>query len=194
MLHKMVTSVKIPWSSRKLQRLMGRWFIDMVRLREENMTGICMFTAKFWNNCRMCCMWMGRSTVYMSTAGKINEMWSMSHSRGQTSLLSSVRQVTASKVGVTVDWYYKNVKLSWTTVDLKQKMRVGKSPVGPLYVPVLLMDNTQTCLYQRTVPQYFHFGPSRYQNTCYVDKVQFFTCSATFSMSRDTKLWRWREN
>lgn len=62
-------------------------------------------------------------------------------------------------VRVTVEWMYKEVKLYWTTVDFKRKMRIGEAPVGLLYVSAMLLTNFRNCLYPNTVSQYFNCTP-----------------------------------
>lgn len=65
---------------------------------------------------------------------------------------------TAS-VRVTVEWAYKEVKLYWTTVDFKRKLRVGEVAVGMMYMGAILLHNIRNCLYPNTISQYFQCHP-----------------------------------
>jgi len=58
-----------------------------------------------------------------------------------------------SRVRVTVEWMFKEVKLHWTTVDYKRKMQIGESGVGALYVAAMLLANLRNCVYPNTVSQ-----------------------------------------
>ena len=60
---------------------------------------------------------------------------------------------------VTVEWIFKEIKLYWTTVDLKRKMCVNQSPVGSMYTAAMLLTNFRNCLYPNTVSQYFNCRP-----------------------------------
>lgn len=62
-------------------------------------------------------------------------------------------------VRVTVEWMYKEVKLYWSTVDFKRKMRIGEAPVGLLYIAAMLLTNFRNCIYPNTVSQYFNCNP-----------------------------------
>ena len=64
-----------------------------------------------------------------------------------------------SKGRVTVEWYFKEVKLYWSTMDYKRKLRTGESPVGALYIAALLLTNIRNCVYPNTISQYFKCSP-----------------------------------
>lgn len=64
-----------------------------------------------------------------------------------------------SKARVMVEWLFKRVKLYWTTVDFKSKMRIAESPVGSLYLCAMLLTNMRNCLYPNTISQYFKCPP-----------------------------------
>ena len=74
---------------------------------------------------------------------------------------------TTSSVRVTVEWSYKDVKLYWTVVDYKRKMRAGESAVGLLYIGAMLMHNIRNCLYPGTVSQYFKCSPPSLEEYLY---------------------------
>ena len=67
--------------------------------------------------------------------------------------------VAMSRVRVTVEWAFKEVKLYWTTVDFKRKMRFAESPVGALYLAAMLLTNMRNCIYPNTISQYFRCLP-----------------------------------
>eukprot|EP00171_Calliarthron_tuberculosum_P004888 IDg4888t1 len=60
---------------------------------------------------------------------------------------------------VTVEWMYMEVKLYWTSVDFKRKMRVFQSPWRLIYRGALLLTNFRNCEYPNTVSQYFKCKP-----------------------------------
>eukprot|EP00171_Calliarthron_tuberculosum_P001528 IDg1528t1 len=64
-----------------------------------------------------------------------------------------------SKVRVTVEWVFKKVKLYWTTLDFKRKLRIAEAPVGTLYICGMLLTNMRNCIYPNTISQYFNCTP-----------------------------------
>lgn len=51
-----------------------------------------------------------------------------------------------SRVRVTAAWMFKKIKLYWSTVYYKRKMRLGESPVGTLSIPAMLITNRRNCV------------------------------------------------
>lgn len=60
-----------------------------------------------------------------------------------------------SRVRITVYWIFKEVKMCFTTVDYKSKMKVNESSMGLLYLPSMLLCNFRNCIYPNKVAQYF---------------------------------------
>lgn len=60
---------------------------------------------------------------------------------------------------VTVEWFFKEVKLYWSTMDYRRKMRTGESPVGALYLVTMLLTNFRNCVYPNTIAQFFLCSP-----------------------------------
>lgn len=60
---------------------------------------------------------------------------------------------------VTVEWMFKELKLSWTTMDFKRKLKVKEAPVGSCYVLATLLCNIQSCFYGNQVATYFNCAP-----------------------------------
>eukprot|EP00171_Calliarthron_tuberculosum_P005862 IDg5862t1 len=58
--------------------------------------------------------------------------------------------IAISKVRVTEEWIFKEVKLYWMLVDFKRKMRIGESSSGSLYIAAMLLTNMRNCLYPNT--------------------------------------------
>lgn len=66
---------------------------------------------------------------------------------------------STARARVTVEWCYKEIKLYWTTVDFKRKLRVGESSVGSLYIASMLLHNIRSCIQPNTISQYFCCPP-----------------------------------
>eukprot|EP00171_Calliarthron_tuberculosum_P001768 IDg1768t1 len=64
-----------------------------------------------------------------------------------------------SKSRITVEWIFKELKLNWTSMDFKRKLRIGESPVGALYVAAALLTNVRNCIYPNPISQYFGCEP-----------------------------------
>jgi nuclease HARBI1 len=64
-----------------------------------------------------------------------------------------------SSCRITVEWIFKEVKMYWTFVDYKRKMRLLECPVGALYISALLLTNFRNCVYPNPISQYFNCRP-----------------------------------
>lgn len=53
------------------------------------------------------------------------------------------------------------VKLYWSKVDFKHKMRIAESPVGAIYLAAILLTNLRNCVYPNKVSLYFDYAPPR---------------------------------
>ena len=71
----------------------------------------------------------------------------------------TVANVNMSKSRVTVEWIFKEIKLYWTAVDFKRKLRVEQLPAGTLYTGAMLLTNIRNCCYPNSVSQYFDCQP-----------------------------------
>lgn len=60
-----------------------------------------------------------------------------------------------SEVWITVEWIFKEIKMYFTTVDFKRKMKIMESPVGLLYLASMMLCNFRNCIYSNQVSQYF---------------------------------------
>ena len=65
-----------------------------------------------------------------------------------------------SKCRITVEWLFKEIKIQWTALNFRRKMKIGKSPVGSIYLAGILLRNSRNCCYPNTVSQYFSCTPS----------------------------------
>lgn len=72
-----------------------------------------------------------------------------------------------SKSRVTVEWYFKEVKLYWTILDFKRKLRVNEGAVGKLYIAGVLLTNFRNCVYPNTISQYFKEDPPTLEEYVY---------------------------
>ena len=64
-----------------------------------------------------------------------------------------------SRVRITVEWIFKEVKMHFTVVDFKQKMKLLESPVGLLFLYCMFLSNCRTCVYSNQISQYFDCVP-----------------------------------
>ena len=64
-----------------------------------------------------------------------------------------------SAVRITVEWIFKEVKLYFTTMDYKRKLKVKESPVGMLYMSAMLLCNMRNCIYPNQIARYFDCTP-----------------------------------
>lgn len=64
-----------------------------------------------------------------------------------------------ASVRITVEWIFKEVKLYFTTMDFKRKLKVLESPVGLLYSTSMLLCNMRNCLYPNQIARYFRCTP-----------------------------------
>ena len=75
----------------------------------------------------------------------------------------SVQQVAFKKAmysaRITVEWIFKDVKLHFTTLRYKRKMKVFESPVGFLYLAAMLLSHMRKCLYRNQVAAFFSCAP-----------------------------------
>jgi nuclease HARBI1 len=64
-----------------------------------------------------------------------------------------------SSCRISVEWIFKEVKMYWTSVDYKRKMRLLECPVGALYISAHLLTNFRNCVYPNPISQYFNCRP-----------------------------------
>jgi len=64
---------------------------------------------------------------------------------------------------ITVEWMFKEVKLYWTVLDFKRKLRIQESPVAALYLSGMLLCNIRNCIYPNETSQYFSCPPPSLQ-------------------------------
>lgn len=64
-----------------------------------------------------------------------------------------------SKVRVTVEWLFKEVKLLWSMVDSKRRMRICQAPVGLMYRAAVLLTNLRNCVQPNPISQFFDCAP-----------------------------------
>jgi len=51
-----------------------------------------------------------------------------------------------SSVREAVEWSYKEIKLHFTSQDMKRKLKARESPISLLYICSVLLFNFKTCL------------------------------------------------
>ena len=80
----------------------------------------------------------------------------------QGSNLSAARRafnVAMARSRINVEWYFKEVKSHWTSMDFKRKLRVREAAVGSLYIVAVLLTNVRNCVYPNSISQYFNCLP-----------------------------------
>lgn len=76
--------------------------------------------------------------------------------------LSAVKKAfnkAMSKSRVTVEWFFKEVKLLWSFVDCKRRLRLKQMPVGLLYRAAVLLTNFRNCVEANEISQFFNCPP-----------------------------------
>jgi hypothetical protein len=64
-----------------------------------------------------------------------------------------------SKVRVTVEWTFRDVKQYFTHADVPRKLRLRVTPAGLWYVCAVMLWNFRVYLYGSQATQYFEFVP-----------------------------------
>jgi DDE superfamily endonuclease len=64
-----------------------------------------------------------------------------------------------SKVRVTVEWAFRDVKQYFTHLDVPRKLRLRVTPAGLWYVCAAMLWNFRVCLYGSQAAQYFNCNP-----------------------------------
>lgn len=62
-----------------------------------------------------------------------------------------------SKLGVTVEWIFDELKLYCTTLKFKREMSVAKASVGAIIFAAMILTNTRNCVYPKTVSRYLDY-------------------------------------
>lgn len=60
-----------------------------------------------------------------------------------------------SRVTVTLDWMYKEVKIYWNYTEYKEKLPTRDRPVVLLYFGAILLTNIRTCMYGKIIKKPF---------------------------------------
>ena len=64
-----------------------------------------------------------------------------------------------SGVRITVVWIFKEVKMQFTVLDYKRKMKLLESLVGLLFLCCMFLTNCRNCVYPNQISQYFDCAP-----------------------------------
>lgn len=68
-----------------------------------------------------------------------------------------------SKVRISVEWLFGDVRNYFKFVDYKKGLKLGLSPIGKFYIVSALLQNAHTCLYGNIVSEYFDLRPPTLQ-------------------------------
>lgn len=75
--------------------------------------------------------------------------------------------LAVSKVRVTVEWIFKEVKMYFQTVEFKREMKVRQALLGALYICSMLIFNFRNAIYPNHVSQYLDFHLSLLEDYAY---------------------------
>jgi len=64
-----------------------------------------------------------------------------------------------SSIRISVEWIFKEVKMHFTVVDFKRKMKILESPIGLLFLCCMFLSNCRNCVYHNQISQYFECAP-----------------------------------
>lgn len=64
-----------------------------------------------------------------------------------------------SKVRITVEWFFMEVKRLWGLTDADRKLRLGEMPAGLIYRAAVLLTNLRNCVSPNIISQYFACAP-----------------------------------
>ena len=74
---------------------------------------------------------------------------------------------------ITVEWLFKELKMYWTTMDYRRKLRVLQAPVDTLHIACMLLNNLRTCMYGNQISKYSIVYPLLSKNKCHPeDKIE----------------------
>ena len=82
-----------------------------------------------------------------------------------------------SSVRISVDWIFKEVKLQFSAIDFKRKMKVREHPVGMIYLASILLSNFRNCLHPNQMSRYFDCPPPdlttyvNHRNKCFYNSL-----------------------
>lgn len=101
--------------------------------------------------------------VYGDSGYSVREFLEIPYSGGHMTAWESAFNKAMSKVRITVEWYFKEVKSLWSFVDCKRRLRVLQMPVGMMYQAAVLLTNFRNCLEPNEISQYFNCRPPNLQ-------------------------------
>jgi nuclease HARBI1 len=79
--------------------------------------------------------------------------------KGSSTTPEEIAFNSISKVRVTAEWAFRDVKQYFTHVDVPRKLRLRGTPGGLWYVCTVMLWNFRVCLYGSQAAQYFECDP-----------------------------------
>lgn len=79
------------------------------------------------------------------------------------SLAQKAFNTAISTVRITVEWAFEQVKLYWTSVDFKRKLKVREIPISLLYQTGVLLSNFHNCFHPNQTSIYFSCPPISFE-------------------------------
>lgn len=82
-----------------------------------------------------------------------NQSWNMEATFQGANLTAAQKafDMTIFRVGIYVEWVFKEKKMYFAEMDYKRKMKVNEPPVELLYLSVMLFCNFSNCIYLNQV-------------------------------------------
>lgn len=66
-------------------------------------------------------------------------------------------------VRISVEWFFKEVKMHFNAVDFKRKMKILELPCGNLFLTAMLLANYRNCIYPNQISRYFGCAPPSFE-------------------------------
>lgn len=70
-----------------------------------------------------------------------------------------IENASKSKVRVTTEWVYMEIKRWWTRCDYKRSLKIQQAPYGNFLLAACILTNIRNCLYPNEISQYFEVLP-----------------------------------
>ena len=59
-------------------------------------------------------------------------------------------------VRISVEWIFKEVKMQFTVMEFKRKMKFGEGRIGLMFLCCMFLSNCRNCIYPNQISQYFN--------------------------------------
>ena len=69
-----------------------------------------------------------------------------------------------SSVRISVEWIFKEVKMQFTVMEFKRKMKLVESPIGLMFLCCMFLSNCRNFIYPNQISHYFNCRPPTLEN------------------------------